>query len=925
MIRNILKKTAVSLFSIFATIILFSCTFIHENKSGRVSFSVSNIVQNSSRAAVTINSTDFLEVSLLGDYSETQTVSIKDASTIVFEEVPLEAQIYAEVYIYRINALNKRYNKYSGKSEPLIVQEGENLLTVKLSPITSGDNPEANEKTIYTVKHLLQNVEDDDYTEDDTLREILEGTASANTNAKAKSISGFTVQAFEQKTIQSDESTVVEIYYNRNVHTVKYLGGSDDVTDIPEVKQYRYGAIVSIEEAPTREGYDFTGWLRSDTDGNEIIYKTNEQIKIEDYDIILTATWKDPDAKEAGYKVIHYQQNIDDDEYTEIERENKTGIVGESTNAQTKSYNGFTVAAAISQEPIKEDGTTVIKIYYNRNTYTISYEGGDDSVTGVPTDNNQYRYGATINIKFTESMARTGYTFTYWKDINTGKHYTADSLTTLTVDTEDITLYAQWTPNTYNITYELNNGSWANDFTATTTYTYGERQNLPGADKVIRTGYGFTGWCTEDGTTVTEISVDMIGDIKLFAQWMAGATNYTVRHLQQNIDDNEYAVITDDEQHLAGISGELTNASANSYEGFTAKTITQQEIEADGSTVVDIYYDRKVHTVTYVDGKNEITPSNLIPSSVVEGSIPSQETLRYGATGNIQISVTPTLKGYIFAGWKKDDTIYTETSPLNFIMGDEDIVITAVWEPDPNTAYTVHHLKQNVDNDEYTLEDEITENGGTGDQTNAATKSYTGFTAVTPVTQEIISPDGDTIVEIKYNRNTYTVSYNANVLSGETISVPSDTSQYRYEAPVTVKFTGIGTRTGYTFIGWATSSSATTATYTSSDITTFNMGSSNIILYAIWQVENQNTGIDVDFGVDSSTIEVTQSGSNFTASTGYNSYSWTVDGTNQTNTTNVLDLSSITISGVYDITLTATKTVNGTTVTHTWTGQYIKS
>ena len=390
--RNPIQKIAAALFALFSAILFFSCTFIHENKSGRVSFSVSNIVQNSSRAAVTINSTDFLEVSLLGDYTATQTVGAKETSIIVFEEVPLDAKIYAEVYIYRINSLNKRYDKYSGKSESIIVQEGENLLTVKLSPIAQEENPQEEEKSVYTVKHLMQNIDDDDYTEDVDLRESLEGKASTSTNAKAKTITGFTSKAFEQQTIQSDDSTVIEIYYNRNVHTIKYIGGFDDVTDVPEAKQYRYGATVKIDTTPSREGYDFAGWITADADGNDTIYKTGELIKVEDTDITLTATWTN--SKETMYKVQHYQQNADDNEYTLKETENLTGIPLEQTKAVAKSYEGFKTPETIEQKSIAEDGSTIIEIKYDRKTFTVTYEDAVDGEEIAVPEAATYRYEA---------------------------------------------------------------------------------------------------------------------------------------------------------------------------------------------------------------------------------------------------------------------------------------------------------------------------------------------------------------------------------------------------------------------------------------------------------------------------------------------------------------------------------------------------
>ena len=57
---------------------------------------------------------------------------------------------------------------------------------------------------------------------------------------------------------------------------------------------------------------------------------------------------------------------------------------------------------------------------------------------------------------------------------------------------------------------------------------------------------------------------------------------------------------------------EDTNATAYSITGFENQDITQAtEIAADGSTVVNVYYDRLFYNVTYSDGKgNTINFSN---------------------------------------------------------------------------------------------------------------------------------------------------------------------------------------------------------------------------------------------------------------------------------------------------------------------------
>ena len=501
MIKKIKRITALFSF-FFAVLLFFSCTFIHESKSAKVYFSAGKLLQNNSRAATSFNSNDYMEISLLGDYTETQTIhNINENTQIIFSEVPVEAQIYAEVYIYKFSALGRRINKYKGQSETIIVEEGDNLLTVKLKAITQ-EAPSA-----YKVIHLLQNIDDDEYSIDQT--QDMEGKAGELTEAEAMDIPGFTVKAFEQASIQSDDSTRIEIYYDRNLHTITYLGGADDVTKLSEKGTYRYGAKVTLPATlPERTGYAFAGW--KDEAGKE--YQAEDEITIEDADIILTA---------------------------------------------------------------------------------------------------------------------------------------------------------QWEVTTYNITYDLGSGSWAEGYIAPQTYTYGERQNLPDAEDVLLSGYGLTGWTTEDGTPITEISADMTGDIKLIAQWTAGASNYKVRHWQQNIDDDEYTEVEADKQTLAGISDENTNASANTYEGFTAKTFTQKTIQADGSTLVDIYYDRNTYEVSF---------------NTRGGSTVAAQTIRYQAKASEPGE--PVKNGNSFLGWytSNDDGISLSDEAFDFeTQITADITLYAKW------------------------------------------------------------------------------------------------------------------------------------------------------------------------------------------------------------------------------------------------------
>ena len=79
----------------------------------------------------------------------------------------------------------------------------------------------ANSKTEYTVIHWQENANDNEYSSKDIEKKT--GATNSTTNAKAKSYSGFTAQAITQKTIAGDSSTIVNIYYKRDVYDVKFM------------------------------------------------------------------------------------------------------------------------------------------------------------------------------------------------------------------------------------------------------------------------------------------------------------------------------------------------------------------------------------------------------------------------------------------------------------------------------------------------------------------------------------------------------------------------------------------------------------------------------------------------------------------------------------------------------------------------------
>lgn len=113
----------------------------------------------------------------------------------------------------------------------------------------------ANSKTEYTVIHWQENADDNEYSSKDIEKKT--GATNSTTNAKAKSYSGFTAQAITQKTIAGDGSTIVNIYYKRDVYDVKFYSYSSWVSSSKEYTNLRitakYGANIS-DKWPTYNG-----------------------------------------------------------------------------------------------------------------------------------------------------------------------------------------------------------------------------------------------------------------------------------------------------------------------------------------------------------------------------------------------------------------------------------------------------------------------------------------------------------------------------------------------------------------------------------------------------------------------------------------------------------------------------------------------
>lgn len=215
----------------------------------------------------------------------------------------------------------------------------------------------------FTVKYYQQNVGDDKYMLSGT--ETKQGYTGDPVSMYATGANGFDVNydGFTRllydgtATIAADGSTVVELYYDRNYYLMNFnLDGGYGVEPI----YARYGAPISVG-TPTKPGYSFGGW---DPELPGTMPAKNSTFK---------ARWNEGLAK---YVIQYWQENANDDDYSYVEKVDKTGTVGTTVSGSNdKTYTGFTYNEEKTDKnvTIQGDGTTVVNVYYKRNVYTVTF------------------------------------------------------------------------------------------------------------------------------------------------------------------------------------------------------------------------------------------------------------------------------------------------------------------------------------------------------------------------------------------------------------------------------------------------------------------------------------------------------------------------------------------------------------------------
>ena len=445
------------------------------------------------------------------------------------------------------------------------------------------------------------------------------------------------------------------------------------------------GAQIVAPEAPTKEGYTFTGW--------------NPEVGVMGVeDVRFDAKFS---AGTVGYKVETYVMGLDGN-YGDAAIEDKSATTGETVSVTPETREGFTVADnSVLSGTVLADGSLVLKVYYSRNQYKLS-------VDGVETD---VYYGAALNVA--EPAAREGYTFAGWNmDIPA------------TMPAENLTLVSQWNENdadytAYNAAVaaaqaKQGEENYDKKYTEATRKAladalsedvsgkkYSEQGVVDAATKAIndavaglelmtytatfyvdgavhatvqakvgeqiakpenptKTGYVFTGWDPEVGVMGLE-------DVSFNAKFSAGEVSYTVETYVMGLDGEYGAAET---KNVPATTGEEVTLTPDAREGFTVadNSVLSGIVAADSSLTLKVYYSRNQYKLT-VDG--------------------AESDVYFGAA--LEIADPAPREGYTFAGW---------SPAVPATMPAEDLTLVSQWSENGadytayNAAVAAAHAKQ---------------------------------------------------------------------------------------------------------------------------------------------------------------------------------------------------------------------------------------
>ena len=342
-----------------------------------------------------------------------------------------------------------------------------------------------------------------------------------------------TVYTFDDQKATADDTIYVELVQKPVTITYDLNGGNlNGETESVVYEDLKVGDNMRTPNDPEREGYTFKGW--KDKDGNS----PSQQVT---GDATYTAQWEkipDPEPVQSTDVYVYFRVVNTNDENVSIDglsvkynanaggntwctfgkisttkeltlnnvkKDAETQLT--STNAQIHTDNAGIKDKVLSNvtwyqlgtwegAPGYHDSGTYWHLDGKITGYTVTY-ASEGTPQNMPQNDGKYYLSNTTYTISNTVPTRTGYTFAGWKSniTNDNKTYKADGEnTSITIPKQNVVLTAQWTPNTYKVTYTdgVDNEDVFTDVVRDVNY----KSKIPafGEQNPERTGYTFTEW-----------------------------------------------------------------------------------------------------------------------------------------------------------------------------------------------------------------------------------------------------------------------------------------------------------------------------------------------------------------------------------------------------------------------------------------------
>lgn len=572
-----------------------------------------------------------------------------------------------------------------------------------------------NGNTSYTVIHWLENADDDGYSYKES--ETKTGATGGTTNAKAKSYTDFTAQTITQETIKGDGSTIVSVYYKRNVYEVKFYTKDSWRDDWKEDTSKRitakYGANIS-------DKWPGGGWYVSPPS----MWSSTAQSNID----TMPPNGKNFYGQQSGdttYKADYYTEVLPGQPGTTVGShtyklhhtdEIQAGWGLKVTDEERYPITGFTCNTAVSTQ--NGQSYNGAKFYYTRNSYDLVFISGGKT---VKTESVKYQASIADYASYKPGNAPAGmedYDFDGWYASKecTGEAY---DFTGKTMPANNITLYAKWVAPTFTVTVYDQNDNEIGKIIVKKGDTVTDELSKREAQLTLDTGDSFLGWTINRGLPFnpgTKITMNY----NLYAK-VGNSTGYSVTYNANGVTGS----VTDTEKYAKGAeatvmsnsfkNGDMVFLGWNTKADGTGTTYyPNSTVKITGDVTLYAQWGDKASTVQLTYKANGGKEADIVRNNLLN----NEQVTLLGAD-------TFTRTGYTLTGWNTQP----DGSGKGFDLGASARVdngsndLYAQWTPNTDTTYKVEFYYQNDDGSYPSTASKTEPRTGTTDTTVSVTNA----------------------------------------------------------------------------------------------------------------------------------------------------------------------------------------------------------